>query len=95
MRYFKTVDENNIIDFGYCGKYIPVGSIEITEEEYNSIRSVIDSKPADTETHYYRLKADTLEYEAVERPEPVTMETDPYTAGYDQAVLDCIEGGIL
>ena len=51
MRYFKTVDENNIIDFGYCGKYIPVGSIEITEEEYAQLKSVIVSKPSDTQVN--------------------------------------------
>ena len=68
---------------------------EITEAEYNSLKAIIDNKPADTETHYYVLKADTLECEAVERPEPITLETDPYTAGYDQAVLDMIESGVL
>lgn len=67
----------------------------ITESEYNSINDVIDSKPADTETHYYALKSDTMDYEAVERPEHITLETDPYTAGYDQAVLDMIESGVL
>ncbi|MDD7602316.1 MAG: hypothetical protein PUK54_06930 [Firmicutes bacterium] len=58
---------------------------EITEAEYNSLKAIIDNKPADTETHYYVLKADTLEYEAVERPEPITMDSDP-----EQAVVDSI-----
>lgn len=37
MKYFKTINENNIIDFGNCGKYIPVDSVEITKEEFDCL----------------------------------------------------------
>ena len=85
-KFFKVIEEDFI---SYVGIDIFVGE-EITEEEYNSIRSIIDSKPSDTETHYYKLRADTLEYYALERPEPIEIEQDPYQQGYDQAVLDML-----
>lgn len=91
MKYCKGITGDYI---DYIGTGDTVG-IEITEEEYNDILSAIENKPEDTETHYYMLRADTLEYEAVQRPEPITLETDPYTACYDQAVLDMIESGVL
>lgn len=90
-RYYKVIKDGMLVAVGQDAS---TGEA-ITETEYNSIDAIIDSKPADTETHYYRLKADTLEYEAVERPEPITLQSDPYTAGYDQAVLDMIESGVL
>lgn len=64
-RYFKIIDGNYIYAIGiddWSGK-------EITEEEYNHIHEIIDNKPEDTETHYYKLRADTLEYEAIKREE--------------------------
>ena len=65
--YYKQIENGYInslhISEAYQGE-------EITEEEYNIIMSVINSKPEDTETHFYKLKADTLEYEAIERLEP-------------------------
>lgn len=73
MRYFKTVYENNIIDFGYCGKYIPVSSIEITEEEYAQLEVVIASKPADTLESIYRLSAETEQYEPFDRTHEETV----------------------
>lgn len=90
-RYYKVIKGGMLVAIGQDAS---TGET-ITEAGYDRLKAIIDSKPSDTETHYYALKADTLEYEAVERPEPVTLETDPYTAGYDQAVLDMIESGVL
>lgn len=91
MRYYKHI-VGEYID--YIGTGDGVG-VNISETEYNNILSIRDNKPTDTETHYYMLKADTLEYEAIERPEPIVIPPTEYQQGYDDAVLDCIEGGIL
>lgn len=91
MRYYKHI-LNDILD------YIGTGDgegIDITEKEYNEILNIIENKPADTETHYYVLKAGTLEYEAVERLEPIVIPPTEYQQGYDDAVLDMIEQGVL
>lgn len=71
-RYFKIINDNYILCIG-CDKW---SGESITEEEYNTILSIIENKPADTETHYYKLRADTLEYEAIKRPEPIEPEAD-------------------
>ncbi|MBR2697527.1 MAG: hypothetical protein IKE76_02970 [Clostridia bacterium] len=66
MRKFKIVDSGYLscIGEGTNGE-------EITEEEYNTILSVIQSKPPRTETTDYRLREDLAweEYE-VEPPDP-------------------------
>ena len=62
----------------YIGTGDTVG-IDITESEYNMILTKIENKPKDTSTHYYALRADTLEYEAVERPEPIPFPEKKYT----------------
>lgn len=58
MRYFKIADENYIYSVGKGN----VG-IEITEQEYNTIISALDSKPARTETVWHKLRTD-LTWEA-------------------------------
>ena len=77
MRY-KHIEDNFLIGIGNSPK-LPPGVTEITEEEYNTILSVIASKPEDTETIIYKLNAETLEYEPYDRPkEPTPVEpTDP------------------
>lgn len=75
LRYFKIVVDNYLIAIGidnWTGE-------TITAEEYNSIKDIIENKPADTETHYYKLIADTLEYEVIERPEPIPIPEPTYT----------------
>lgn len=68
--YYKIIENGYILSIGDNGK---IGE-PITEEEYNSILSIIQSKPEDTTTHYYMLRADTLEYEAIEvRKDSITM----------------------
>ena len=74
-RYFKIVEGDYLISIGIDKSF----GETITEEEYNRILSVIDNKPKDTETHYYKLRADTLEYEAIERPEPIPIPEPTYT----------------
>lgn len=76
MKY-KQIEENILVAIGEA-KIIGTGQTEITEEEYNTILSVIQTKPEDTETIIYKLHADTLEYVAYDRPEePVIEPTDP------------------
>lgn len=72
MKYCKGIDGEHII---YIGTGDTVGT-EITEEEYNTILSVVKNKPEDTETHYYALRADTLEYEAIEKPESTRSDVE-------------------
>lgn len=86
-RYFKIVEGDYLIAIGiddWSGE-------TIAEGEYNKIKTIIDSKPEDTETHYYMLKADTLEYVAIERPEPIVIPPTEYEQGYEQALLDLAE----
>ena len=59
----------------------------ITEEEYNTILHIIENKPADTETHYYKLRADTLEYEMIERDEPIILPEPTYTLDEAATIL--------
>ena len=75
--FYKSIEENILVAIGEA-KIIGTGQTEITEEEYNTILSVIASKPEDTESIIYKLHADTLEYVAYDRPEePTPIETDP------------------
>ena len=75
MKYCKGIVDGYIV---YIGTGDTVG-IDITEEEYNTIDAIIDGKPRDTATHYYALRADSLEYEAIEREEPIDVPEQLYT----------------
>ena len=76
MKY-KQIEENILVAIGES-KAISEELTEITEEEYNTILSVIANKPEDTDTIIYKLHSDTLEYVAYDRPEePVIEPTDP------------------
>ena len=76
MKY-KQIEENILVAIGES-KALGEGQIEISEEEYNNILSIIQNKPEDTDTIIYKLHADTLEYVAYDRPEePVIEPTDP------------------
>ena len=75
---FYKVLEDNILTMIAEIENLPPNVIEISEEEYNNILSVIQNKPEDTDTIIYKLHADTLEYVAYDRPEePVIEPTDP------------------
>lgn len=76
MKY-KQIEDNILVAIGEI-KSISEGLTEISEEEYDTILSVIQNKPEDTDTIIYKLHADTLEYVAYDRPkEPVIEPTDP------------------
>ena len=62
---------------------------ELTESEYNAIMQKIQNKPAAPDGYTYKLRADNLEWELVELPEPET-QGEELTA--DEA-LDIILGG--
>lgn len=75
MKY-KQTEDNILVTIGES-KEIGENQTGITEEEYNTILSVIQTKPEDTETTIYKLHAETLEYEPYDRPEEPTEPTDP------------------
>lgn len=82
MRYYKHIENGNILAIGTGG-----GGVEITEQEYNTIMSVIQNKPARTETTDYHLKTD-LTWEEYERePEEPSDDIDAEEA------LDILTGG--
>lgn len=82
MRYYKLVENGYITAIGTGG-----GGTEITEMEYNTIMSVIQSKPKWIGTTDYHLKTD-LTWEAYERiSEEPSDEIDA-----DEA-LDILIGG--
>lgn len=79
MRFYKAIDGGYLLSIGTGS-----GGEEISEAEYNEIMSVIQNKPARTETADYRLKTDlTWEpYEVEPTPEPEPDESDK-AAAYD------------
>lgn len=79
MRYFEVIENGYILAIGQGN-----GHIEIDEDRYNAILSVIRSKPPATETTDYRLKTDLTweEYEFPPEPEPEPDEHDKAEA-YD------------
>lgn len=83
MRFYKNIENNYITAIGTGG-----GGVEITESEYNTIMSVIQSKPPRTGNTDYHLKTDLMweEYEREEEPMD-GIELDP------QDALDTIFGG--
>ena len=82
-RFFKKVEGDYLISIGQDG----FNGETITEEEYNNLKSIVDNKPDDTETHYYKLRADTLEYEMVERDEPIILPDQTYTLDEAATIL--------
>lgn len=82
MRFYKNIESNHITAIGTGG-----GGVEITESEYNTIMSVIQSKPPRTGNTDYHLKTD-LTWEAYERePDVLSDEID------DTEALRIITGG--
>lgn len=82
MRYYKQTDSGYIIAIG-----TGLAGTEITEDEYNTILSVIRAKPTATETTDYRLLED-LTWEAYEI-EPVAEDTELT----DDEALEILMGG--
>lgn len=71
MDYYKQIDNGYIMSIGTGGH-----GTEITEQEYNTILSVIANKPTPTESVDYRLKADLTweRYEVEPVEEDATAE---------------------
>ena len=90
MKY-KQIEENILVAIGES-KALGEGQIEISEEEYNNILSVIARKPEDTDTIIYKLHADTLEYVAYDRPEEPTP-TEPTDPVIDSIISEVASNG--
>ena len=84
MRYYKQLSDNYILAIG-----TGPGGTEITETEYNSILSAIQSRPT-SETQGYRLRAD-LTWEAYDLPpEPEPSDDDEIS---NEEALNILLGG--
>lgn len=80
MRYLKQTDNGYIIAIG-----TGAGGTEITEQEYNTIRSVIANKPEEMETTGYMLRDDltweAYEIEPIPEPDPTPDEALEFLFG--------------
>lgn len=74
MFYFMCTENGYVKSYGTAEKTV---HIEITEAEYNTIVSAVNSKPIAQDGYAYVLRADTFEWELVELP-PMP-ETEPTT----------------
>lgn len=84
--YFKKVDDGYIKEIG-TSDFISGSLEEITVSEYDEILTLIQNKPAETDTLKYRLKTDlTWEEYEVEPPEP-SEDVD------DSEALEILLGG--
>lgn len=61
MKTYKQIENGTIITIGKSS-VIPSDGTEITEEKYNQLMTVIQSKPKDTLETIYYLSAETEEY---------------------------------
>lgn len=101
--YYKQIENNILIAIGESSS-IAEPCVEITQEEYDSIISVIRNKPQDTEYTVYKLVADTMTYEPFDAPpvEPVEepnndygIPNDIYNAIIDDYTDELFEMGVL
>lgn len=84
MKYYKQISDDYILAIG-----TGLGGIEITETEYNSILSTIQSRPV-SDTQGYRLRAD-LTWEAYDLPpEPEPSDDDEIS---DEEAFNILIGG--
>lgn len=84
MKYYKQISDDYILAIG-----TGLGGIEITETEYNSILSTIQSRPV-SDTQGYRLRAD-LTWEAYDLP-PAPEPSDDDEISNEEA-LNILLGG--
>lgn len=82
--FYKVVDNGYIVGVGTNGND---SAAAITEAEYNEILSAIQTAPKAPDGYQYKLRADNLEWELVEMPEPEDDELS------DSEALDIILGG--
>ena len=83
MRYYKQVESGYITAIGTGDG----GGIEITEQGYSDLMSIIISKPPRTENTDYRLKTDMTWEEYELPPEPQDEDID------NEEAVDMIFGG--
>lgn len=87
MRYYKNIDEDYLQSVS-----IGTGQIEITQEEFENLLSIIRAKPADTGHKIWRLSTD-LTWELYELPpEPEPRDSDELT---DAEALNILLGGAI
>ena len=89
--YYKQIKDNILAAIGES-KAIGGNQTEITEEEYNNILSIIQTKPEDTETIIYKLNAEPLAYEPHDRPEEPTP-TEPTDPVIDSIISEVASNG--
>lgn len=82
-RFYKIIEDNLILSIG-----VNIGlGVEITENEYNRLDKILSAIPAETETHYYAVNAETLEHELIERDEPIIIP-DPRQELIDELISE-------
>lgn len=72
---------------GFCQSENPVIN-PITEEEFNRIKATHSNRPSAPDGFTYKLKADTLEWELVELPEPSDTDDEATESDYIDALQD-------
>lgn len=102
MRYYARYQDNKLIGIG-----IGLGGTEITKEEYDILLSEIREKASLVDKLYsgeitiddvkseWREEIQRRVNERIEAEKNAEPDPDPYQEGYDQAVLDLIESGVL
>lgn len=83
MRYHKLSIDGYIVLVG-----IGYGCTEISKTEYDAIYQKIQNKPQNSDGYQYKLRADDLEWEMVELPEPEPIEEDAEVSDYENALSD-------
>lgn len=81
-KFYKDIEDNYITAIG-----TGIGDVEISQDEYENILSIIRSCPTADPGYMYKLRTD-LTWEIVAAP---PKETDPEIS--DQEALDIILGG--
>ena len=102
MRYYAQYVDNKLIAIG-----TGAGGTEITKEEYDALLSEIKERASlvdklhsgeitiDDVKSEWREEIQRRVNERIEAEKNAEPEPDPYQEGYDQAVLDMIESGVL
>lgn len=56
---------------------------ELSKSEYDSVKAIIQGKPADPDGYAYKLRADNYEWELVENPTEPEPSVDDKAEAYD------------
>lgn len=70
---------------GFCQSENPVIN-PISEEDFNRIKTTHSNRPSAPDGLTYKLKADTLEWELVELPEPSEQDDEATESDYINAL---------